>query len=136
MAFAHAVAGGQVIVVTLLTESHNVLLENMRDYDFFDARLVGKRIHYMSLMTPLQEDGLTAALDMLRREVIKAKATLVVIDGTAIDDNVGLSNFDLQRFAQRIDTQSAFLAVPPCYSPAPATTAYIPCGHGSMASSC
>lgn len=109
LAFAHAASGGTVIVATLLTESHNVLLENLQDFDFFDANLVGKRIHYISVMTPLQESGLDATLDMVRQEVAKAHASLLVIDGTAIDDDVALSDVDLRLFAQRIDTQSAFL---------------------------
>lgn len=109
LAFAHAASGGTVIVVTVLTESHDVLLENLQEFDFFDAHKLGKQIHYMSLMTPLELGGLAATFDMLRKEISKHKATLLIIDGTAIDDDVALTDLDLRLFAQRLDTLSAFL---------------------------
>lgn len=109
IAFTHAAAGHGVIVVTMLTESHNVLLENLQDFSFFDAQLVGERIHYISMMTPLEVGGMAATFDMLRHEVGKHKATLLVIDGTALGDDLTVADFDLQDFAHRIDVQSAFL---------------------------
>ncbi len=109
LAFAHAARGGQVIVVTLLTETHDVLLENLQGFRFFDAGLVGDRVHYLSLLTPLMEGGLDATIDVLRREVRQANATLLVVDGTAIADDFASSTFDLRRFAQRLESQSSFL---------------------------
>ena len=104
LAFAHAASGGRVIVATLLMESHDVLLENLQGFDFFDPTLVGERIHYLSLLAPLLESGLDATIDTLRREVRRADATVLIIDGTAIDDDQALSDFDLRRLAQRLET--------------------------------
>jgi circadian clock protein KaiC len=109
LAFAHAASGGQVIVATLLTESHDVLLENLAAFAFFDADQVGDRIRYLSVLTPLMASGLDATIDTLRQEVRKANATLLVIDGTAIDDDLDLPAFDLKRFAHRLESQSSFL---------------------------
>jgi circadian clock protein KaiC len=109
LAFAHASRGGHVIVATLLTETHDVLLENLQSFRFFDADLVGDRVHYLSLLTPLMEGGLDATIDVLRREVRQANATLLVVDGTAIADDFASSTFDLWRFAQRLESQSSLL---------------------------
>lgn len=109
LAFAHARTGGQVIVATLLTESHEILLENLQGFDFFDPDLVGDRVHYLSVLSPLMERGLDATIDMLRREVRQRNATLLVIDGTSTVDNFATSEFDLLRFAQRLESQSSLL---------------------------
>ena len=36
LAFAHAAQGNNVVVATLLAESHDVLIENLRGFRFFD----------------------------------------------------------------------------------------------------
>ena len=109
LAFAHAASGGQVIVATLLMESHDVLLENLEGFGFFDANLVGDRIHYLSLLAPFLDSGLDATIDTLRREVQRFDATLLVIDGTAIEDDLALSDIDLRRLAQRLETLMSVL---------------------------
>lgn len=109
LAFAHAARGGQVIVATLLTESHDVLLENLQSFRFFDADIVGERVRYLSLLTPLMEGGLDATIAALRREVRQGNATLLVVDGTAIADDFASSTFDLRRFAQQLESQSSLL---------------------------
>src|SRR3954451_22919584 len=40
LAFSHAARGGRVIIATLLTESHDVLLENLQSFSFVDPGLV------------------------------------------------------------------------------------------------
>jgi len=109
LAFAHAASGGQVIVATLLTESHDVLLANLQGFAFFDATLVGDRIRYLSVLPPPMERGFDAIIDALRQEVRRANTTLLVIDGTAIDDDAALSDFDLRGLAHRLESQSSFL---------------------------
>ena len=109
LAFAHAAQGGRVIVATLLTESHDVLLENLQSFGFFDADMVGDPVQYLSLLAPLMEGGLNAAIDVLRQEVRQANATLLVVDGTAVADDFASSTFDLRHFAQRLESQSSLL---------------------------
>jgi circadian clock protein KaiC len=109
VAFAHAARGGHVIVATLLTESHSVLLNNLQSFSFFDPGLVGERVHYMSVMTPLLEGGLDGTLSALRHEIRKVNATLLIVDGTAVSDDLVLSDFDMRRFAQRLEGQLSIL---------------------------
>ena len=113
LAFAHARAGGKVIVATLLTESHDVLLENLSGFRFFDRDLVGEAIRYLSVITPLVEGGLGATIDTLGQEVRRVGATLLVIDGTAVFDDFSPSTFDLRRFAQRLEAQCSMLGCTP-----------------------
>jgi circadian clock protein KaiC len=109
LAFAHAARGGRVIVATLLSETHEVLFENLQGFDFFDETLIGDRVRYLSVLTSLMEGGLDGTVDTLRQEVRKVNATLLVIDGTAVADDLAPSDFDLRRFAQRLETQAVVL---------------------------
>jgi circadian clock protein KaiC len=109
MAFTHAASGGSVIVATLLSEAHDILLENLAGFQFFDRALIGDRLHYLSLLTPLLEGGLDAVTDILRREVRQRKATLLVIDGTAVVGNFASTPLDMRQFAQHLEAQFALL---------------------------
>src|SRR4051794_30697679 len=109
LAFSHASGGGRVIIATLLTESHDVLLENLQSFSFVDPGLVADGVRYVSILAPLLEGGLDATLEVLRQEVRRASATLLIVDGTAIVEDVTTSTLDLRRFAQQLETQFAIL---------------------------
>ncbi len=109
LAFTHAARGGRAIVATLLTESHDVLLENLQSFRFVDPDLVGNGVRYVSILAQLLEGGLEAALSALRHEVRRSNATLLVIDGTAVMDDVTSSQIDVRRFAQQLEAQFAIL---------------------------
>lgn len=109
IAYAHAARGGRVVFATLLTESHEVLIENLRSFRFFDPAIVGGDVRYLSLLTSLLEGGLDATIDMLRREVRQMNATVLIIDGTAVVGDVATSAFDLRQFVQRLEVQFSLL---------------------------
>lgn len=109
LAFSHASAGERVIVATLLSESHDVLIENVSGFSFFDRDLLGDRLRYLSVLTPLMETGLDATLDVISQEVRRLGATLVVIDGTAVIGDFATSAFDLRHFVQRLEGQFSLL---------------------------
>jgi circadian clock protein KaiC len=108
LAFAHAASGGQAIFATLLTETHDTMLANLRGFGFFDPELAGTRVTYLSLLNAL-EQGFDAVLNAIRQMVRERNATLLVIDGTAIIGDVLTSTLDLRRFAQQLQIQSAML---------------------------
>ncbi len=109
LAFAHAARGGSVVVATLLAESHDILIENLRSFSFFAPEYVGNRIRYFSVQTPLEDGGLDAIVDMLRQEVRQSRATVLIVDGTAVVEDFARSAFDLRRFAQRLEVQFSLL---------------------------
>jgi circadian clock protein KaiC len=110
LAFAHAARGGRVLVATLLTETHDVLFGNLQGFDFFDETMIGDQVQYLSVLTSLMEGGLDGTVDTLRQEVRKVNATLLVVDGTVVADDVAPSDFDLRRFAQRLEAQAVLLS--------------------------
>ncbi len=109
MAFAHADSGGRVIVATLLAESHDVLLGNLRGFRFFDQRLLGDRLQYLNVLTTLIDQGLDATIDVISQEVRQFNASLVIIDGTAVIGDLAASPFDLRHFIQRLEAQFSLL---------------------------
>ena len=109
LAFYHAAAGGQALVTTLLSETHDLMLANLRGFRFFDAKLVGERVHYLNLFDALVEEGLDGIIAAVRRVARERGATLLVIDGAAVIDDLAPSQLDLRRFVQQLQAQAAVL---------------------------
>lgn len=81
ISFHHVAGGGRALFVTLLAENHARMIGNMRSLTFFDEAMVPDRLTYLSAFNEMHEGGLEALLNLLRREVIRTEATLLVIDG-------------------------------------------------------
>jgi circadian clock protein KaiC len=109
LAFYHAAAGGQALVTTLLSETHDLMLANLRGFRFFDAKLVGERVHYLNIFDALVEEGLDGIIAAVRRVARERGATLLVIDGAAVIDDLAPSQLDLRRFVQQLQAQAAIL---------------------------
>src|SRR5215211_8684855 len=87
LAFHHAATGGRSLVATLLSETHDLMLANLHGFRFFDATLVGDRVHYLNLFDALAEEGLDGVVASIRRVVRETNASLLIIDGaTALED--------------------------------------------------
>ena len=108
LAFARAAAGDRAVVVTLLAESHELMLANLLSFQFFDFGLVGNRVQYLSLLGAARE-GLDSLIAAIRHVVREGNVELLVIDGTTILEDAATSSLDLRLFAQQLQTQSAFL---------------------------
>ena len=76
MAF-HYAREGNALFVTVLAEAHDRMLMHLANFDFFRPELVGEQVHYFSIVHPLAEEGLDAALTELRRLVQTYRARLV-----------------------------------------------------------
>lgn len=83
IAFTRAAAGDQAIYVTMLLESHGLLLEHLRTLAFFDSSVVGKRLNYLSGHQTLSVEGLHGFTSMWRRLVRERGARFAVIDSLA-----------------------------------------------------
>ena len=79
--FNHVAAGGRALFVTLLAENHARMIANMRGLSFFDERQIPDRLTYLSAFNDMRDGGLKALTTLLRREILKVRATLLVIDG-------------------------------------------------------
>ena len=109
MAFAHAASGGVAVFATLMAETHDRMLANLRGYRFVDDALLGERVHVVSLMPALEEGGLDGLLSEARRLVRERRASLLVVDGTAAAEELAPSTLAYARFAQQLQAQSTLL---------------------------
>src|ERR1700745_622220 len=67
--FHHVAEGGRALYVTLLAENHARMMLHIGQLRFFDERLIPDRVYYISAFRVLEESGLSAVLDLLRREI-------------------------------------------------------------------
>lgn len=109
LAFHHAAKGGQALVATLLSETHDLMLDNLRGFHFFDPSLVGNRVHYLNLFDALAEEGLDGIIAAVRHVARERGATLLVIDGATVIEDVAPSQLALRRFIQQLQVQAAIL---------------------------
>ena len=108
LAYHHAAAGGRAVVATLLAETHDLMLANLVNFSFFDASFVGERVTYLNLFDALEE-GLDAVSTAIRRVVRETGASLLIVDGATVIEDIAHSPLALRRFAQQLHTQSAVL---------------------------
>jgi circadian clock protein KaiC len=87
LAFHQASTGARVVVATLLAESHDVMLANLRGFAFFDPALVGTHVHYLNFFDALEEEGLPGVITAVRRVARETQATLVIVDGAAVSSS-------------------------------------------------
>lgn len=79
--FHAAKNGGRVLYVTLLAEFHARMMQHLAPMRFFDAAQIPDHITYLNGLRVLHQEGLKGLLDLLRREVTTANATILVLDG-------------------------------------------------------
>ena len=81
VAFNHVREGGRVLVATLLAESHERLFQFLSTLSFFDKNMVGSDIQFISAFDTLDHEGLDAVVKLMRREISRHNATLLIVDG-------------------------------------------------------
>ena len=108
--FHHVVTGGRALFVTLLAENHSRMMSNMRSLAFFDDTQIPEKLSYLSAFGELREKGLKGLVDLIRREIQRTRASMLVIDGlvsaqVAAEDDQSFKQFvrDLQEIALATD---------------------------------
>ena len=99
--FEHVKGGGQVVYLTLLAESHGLMVENLSTLGFFDPACVSRSIHYISGYPVLEEKGLDGILELVAELQKKYRATLFVIDGFSQARNFAESEIQYRKFVQK-----------------------------------
>src|ERR1700761_7939628 len=88
--FHHVAQGGRALYVTLLAENHARMLLHIGHLGFFEEAVIPDRLYYISAFRVLEEEGLPAVMNVLRREVQAREASLLVLDGlSAIEESTG-----------------------------------------------
>ena len=110
IAYLRARAGDNTLYATLLAESHARMLQHMQGQAFFDPSAVNASVFYLSTYRELEQGGLKAVIDVLRGEVSRHQASLLIIDGFVIEatgehsgDGVRQFIHELQSLASSMD---------------------------------
>ena len=109
LAFQHAAAGESAVIFMLQTEPHEWMLAHLGGFDFVRPELINKRIHYVSLLRQLENDGLTGVLQSIQAAVREHDASLIVLDGAGLVESVGESEPGYGRFVRDLQARAAML---------------------------
>jgi circadian clock protein KaiC len=104
--FYRAKEGQRVLYVTLLAESHSRLLQHLQDLSFFDAAAIPKHLTYVSGFRVLEEGGLRALLDLIRKELRAQGANVVVLDGFAAVGESAETDREFKKFVHELQVQA------------------------------
>ena len=109
VAFAAAAAGRKVLYVTLLAETHDRLFNVLSTLDYFDRDKLGTSIVYVSVFQTLRDEGLSAVVQLLRRETKRQDASLLVFDGLLNARDRADTDLDVKTFLAEVQSQAAFV---------------------------
>lgn len=104
-------AGGKVLYLTALVETHQTLISQARTFAFFDPGVVPGSFYYASLYPMLASGGLAAVREEITRLVAHHGPTLVILDGVHALKLAGTGPLDYQRFMHEMEAQSAVTGV-------------------------
>lgn len=108
---AVARAGGKVLYLTALIETHQTLLAQARTFRFFDPAVVPRSFYYASLFPALSRGGVPAAREEISRLVAQHAPTLLILDGVhAIKLSVE-GRLEYQQFMHELEAQCAVSGV-------------------------
>lgn len=108
VAFGRARRGEHVLYVTLLAESQDRLFQSLSTLEFFDRTQIGSKLVYMSLFSTLRDEGLTALVAALRREMTRHGCSMLILDGLLNARDRGDTNLDIKSFVAEIQGHTAF----------------------------
>ncbi|AKI98523.1 circadian clock protein KaiC [Archangium gephyra] len=100
--FHHAAQGGRVLYATLLAETHERLLFNLEPLTFFDTSRIPEQVSYLSAFATLEQGGLKALVEVLRREARARQATLLVVDGLVTAEESAQTKRDFKKFIHEL----------------------------------
>jgi circadian clock protein KaiC len=104
--FNHLAAGGRAVYATLLSESHSRLMQQLRTLTFFDEGALPDRLVYLSALGALEDRGLGGLLDLLRREILARRATMLVIDGFLAAEASSANEREFKKFVHELQSHA------------------------------
>ncbi|EKT4524556.1 AAA family ATPase [Pseudomonas putida] len=108
LACSHVRSGGRVLVATLLSESHERLFQYLSTLAFFDPALVGDQIQFVSAFDTLEQEGLDAVVRLLRQEIARQQASLLIVDGLLNARVRAETSLDTKKFVSELQGHAAF----------------------------
>ncbi len=102
IAYTVAQRDAATLYLTMLAESHARMLQHMEQQDFFERSQVNAKVFYLSGYRELEDGGLRAVVELLRREIIRSRATLLVIDGMVVEHHLGEGGDSVRQFVHEL----------------------------------
>ena len=84
IAYARALEGNKTLYVTMLSESHVRMVQHMQGQSFFRKSAVNSLVFYVSGYRELETEGLKTVIALLRGELARSAASLLVVDGLVV----------------------------------------------------
>lgn len=106
--FNHARDGGRVLFATLLAEPHERLFQFLSTLSFFDKDRIGDQIQFISAFDTMETDGLDEVVKLLRREIVRQKSTVMILDGLLNARSRSDSSLNTKRFISELQGHAAF----------------------------
>lgn len=98
VAFNWARSGERVVYITLVSESHDRMLQYLGPMSFVDASLLPDSMSYISAFPALRDEGLSGALSLVRDAVRQKSPSLVVLDGLYVAQERAPTQKDFRDF--------------------------------------
>lgn len=108
LACNHVRQQGRVVVATLLSESHERLFQYLSTLEFFDPSMVGNQIQFLSALATLEEGGLGEVVKILRKEIARQQASLLIVDGLLNARSQAGTSIDTKKFISELQGHAAF----------------------------
>ncbi len=108
LGFNHVNNGGRVLFATLLAEPHDRLFHFLSTLSFFDKSQIGENIQFVSAFDTLENEGLEEVVKLLRREISRQKATVMILDGLLNARSRAESPIDTKKFISELQGHAAF----------------------------
>ena len=112
LAFQHAAAGESAVIFMLQTEPHEWMLAHLGGFEFVRPELINKRIHYISLLRQIENDGLPGVLQSIQSAVREHDASLIVLDGAGLLETINHNGEPIShygRFIRDLQARAAML---------------------------
>lgn len=104
IAYTLARREGRTLYVTMLAESHARMLQHMEQQIFFDQQEVSSNVFYVSGYRELDKGGLKAVVELLRGELMRHRASLLVVDGLVVDSLEAMTNDSVRQFVHELQS--------------------------------
>jgi len=104
IAYTFARQDVRTLYVTMLAESHARMLQHMQEQDFFDQHQVSARVFYISGYREMESAGLQGVVDLLRTEIARSQASLLVIDGLVVERGLPSADESVRRFVHELQS--------------------------------
>lgn len=104
IAYTFAQSEVRTLYVTMLAESHSRMLQHMEGQDFFDRQQVNSKVFYISGYRELENEGLKGVTGLLRAELARHRASLLIIDGLVVHRSTPNADESVRQFVHELQS--------------------------------